>query len=162
MAAVQEDNVTTGTSCTESWELFETTMTNVQTITADKTDFTAGLQAKGNGYANDVGFYLYSFLKWSDVIIVAADIYTECSIDYYMLASGTTLTSVQGVLNTGTSLLWRIFGTDDVENWTEMSNAVTNNDPVSAGNAFGVFFKKLWMEEVPGTAEIPDYTPVVI
>ena len=96
-----------------------------------------------------MGFYSYKALKYSDLFVTGADIYKQCSADFYMLSAGKPFTSVSGAVGLGTSLLWRIYGSEDREVYDEIANAVTNNDPIKGGENFGIFFKSLWKTEIP-------------
>jgi len=57
--ALQEDTEDTQSSCASAFEDFDTLYVATNTIISTNADYVEGLSEKGNGTANDVGFFMY-------------------------------------------------------------------------------------------------------
>ena len=155
--SVQEDPDDIYSTCFETFEEFKTLALDVMTLVADMTDYRAGIAAKGNGmyigsnYGNDFGYYMYQANKFIDIGIEFTDVWGACSIDYFVLSLGRSVTSVSGALNTGINIFFRLYSNDaeDTAIYTAMSNAVTDNDAAAAGAAFGHWWVAFLMTDIP-------------
>ena len=148
---LQEDQLDNTSDCFDAFTHFEELYKAVYALTSDRTDYDQGIQTKGNGLANALGFWFYSALHVGDVIIDSVEVYENCKVDYQMLSFGKSVTSVSGALNTLTSFLWRQFSTEqsDMDLYKKISQAVTDKDPINAGSGFGQFWALLFMAEIP-------------
>ena len=90
------------------------------------------------------------------MFIGSVNVFNYCDIDYY-LRSTSKVFSGSGATNLGINLLWRIFSTEDMDNYEKLSIAVNNKDQKNAGQAFGTFISLLLMFETPDQTTTKDY-----
>ena len=112
-----------------------------------------GRQAKGNGSATDVGFYLEKITMYMDVVVNVTDVYNRCSIDYFFEKFGKSLTSLSGFLDLLTNFFWRFFGDSDQQLYKDISNGIDNGDGAAVGLNMGKFLKILTVTEIPAITE---------
>ena len=112
------------------------------------TAYYAGLKEKGQGDGTSVGNEFNKGAAYIDVFIGSVNVFNYCDLDYY-LRSFSTVFSSSGAVNLGVNLMWRIFSTDDMDNYEQMSIAVSEKDQVKAGQSFGTFISLLLMFETP-------------
>ena len=146
--ALQEDTQDDTSECLTGFDEFSALLTETVTLTADQTDYQAGLNTKGNGTATDAGFYMYAALKWADVGTQFSDMWVGCQTADFMTAIDKSVTSLSGAVNTLIAFFWRYWGEEDSANYEMISTAVTNNDPIAAGEGFGIFIKNLFMIDI--------------
>ena len=103
---------------------------------------------------------MYMILKYVDVLAAFPDLYTNCYMDSYMLSIDRATTSFSGFTDFLITFIWRYFGDEDVTLYTELSQAIEQDDRVVAGARMGSFIKQLLKTNVPDSTGQDDYVAV--
>ena len=68
---------------------------------------------KGEGEGTDFGFTMSNFATYQSLLVAGFDMYSQCNLDYYLVAVGSNTQSVSGLSNLGMNLYYRLTAEDD-------------------------------------------------
>jgi hypothetical protein len=70
-------------------------------------------EEKGEGEGTDFGFTMSNFATYQSLLVAGFDMYSQCNLDYYLVAIGSNTQSVSGLSNLGMNLYYRLTAEDD-------------------------------------------------
>lgn len=160
LLSLQEDTQNNTSQCIEGYNDFYTLLSETITLTADQTDYQAGLSTKGNGSSTTAGFVMYQVQKWADVGTQFSDFWVGCNIEAYLTSVDKAVTSFSGAVDFIITFFWRYFSEEDGELYTELTQALYDEDYLTAGARAGTFFKEMLKTLIPDEAVDNTYTEV--
>ena len=159
LLATQQNSKNDQSECLSTFGDYQALYVNMNSMAQNSTSYYEGLKAKGQGDGTSVGFSTSNLQGYVDVFIGSVNVYNYCDIDYYT-RSVSRWFSLQGTLNLGVNLVFRIYSTDDKELYKNLSSAVASKDQAKAGTAFGSFVSLLLMFEIPDQTTTASYVNV--
>ena len=90
---------------------------------------------------------------YTDLTVLMTNMYIDCDIDYLMMKIGKAVVSLSGALDILTNFLFRFFGTDDAQLYTDLSTAIDAADGALVGLNMGRFIKLFLASEIPSVTE---------
>jgi hypothetical protein len=98
--------------CTTSYRDFYATVASLDS-SMDEAIYTAARVLKGQGPGTTVGLAVSNFGLYQQLVVSAFDCYNGCSLDYYMVAVGSSVQNPSGLANLVTNLAFRAFSEGD-------------------------------------------------
>ena len=144
----QHDKGNTKSECYTTFKEYQSMYNTLTTAANDSAAYYKGLKEKGQGKGTGVGNEVNKFQGYVDVFISSVNVFNYCDVDYYLRSFSKILT-VSGAVNFGVNVLFRVFSTDDMDNYYKMSLAVDSKNQKEAGESFGTFVSLLLMFENP-------------
>lgn len=120
--------------------------------------YTAARELKGAGSGTTLGYYVSNFQTYQQVSVTFFDFYNNCSLDYYMVALGSNVQSLSGLLNFITNIAYRLYSGDtSLEDLltavTDYSDSDTSDNLLALGKAVGVLAIAVLQVAIPTTSE---------
>lgn len=119
--------------------------------------YAAARELKGAGSGTKLGYYISNFSTYQQVSVTFFDFYNNCSLDYYMVAVGSNVQSLSGLLNFVTNGLFRAYSSDtSLEDLytavTDYSDSDTSDNLLALGKAVGVLAIQVLQVAIPTTS----------
>jgi len=127
LLATQQDSKNEKSECLSTFDDYKVLYNNMNSMAQNSTAYYAGLKQKGQGDGTSVGFEFSNMQGYIDVFIGSVNVYNYCDVDYYTRSVARWF-SLQGALNLGVNLVFRIYSTDDKALYKSLSSAVTAKD----------------------------------
>jgi hypothetical protein len=124
-----------------------------------KATYEAAREEKGAGSGTSTGFWFANAANYQQIVVTGFDFYSECSLDFYMIAIGNNVQNPTGLSNLGTNLAFRLMTEDDTT-LTDLADAITTYAGADTdanlellGEASGNLLRIILSVEIPTTTD---------